>query len=121
MPIAQHTVGGVSVVSDSPILPPDDQLTPSEHAHALQAKLVDQISQLQRSIYLQEQVIQQSLPSLRTLISAAKSNAAVTASNLSCCTLATPTLSRVRRRGILKCCKCSCKVLPFTRFCLERT
>lgn len=112
------TANGCNSICDSPtpVLPHN----PSEHAHTLQANLVNQISQLERSIYLQEEALQQSLPGLRTLLSAAKANPAVTASDLSCCTLATPTLSRVRRRGSLKCCKCSCKALPFTRFCLQR-
>lgn len=99
---------------------PDDSFTPSEHAQVLHKKLAEQISELQQSIFLQEQVIQQSLPSVRTFINAVKANPAITAADLSCYEIATPTLSRVRKRGTLKCCKCSSKALPFTRFCLER-
>ena len=92
-----------------------------QHAGALKAALAEQIAELEQSIRLQEEIIQKSLPNIRTLIAAAKDEPSLTAVTLNCCSLATPTLCRVRRCGSVKCCKCSQRALPFTRFCSGRT
>lgn len=96
----------------------DCNLKKSKNLHT---ELASQISQLQRSIHLQEQAIQQLLPNFRTLVSAVKADAAVAATNLSSCAQNIPSLSRVRKRSFLTCCKCSNRhTLPFTKFCLNR-
>ena len=90
-------------------------------AGALKAALAEQAAELEQSIRLQEELINKSLPNIRTLIAAARDKPSLTAVTLNCCSLATPTLCRVRRCGRVKCCKCPLRALPFTRFCSHRT
>lgn len=86
----------------------------------LKKALSEQISELDQSIRIQEEMMQQSLPYIKTLIHVSKLESSLTAVTLNCCSLATPTLSRVRQCGIVKCCKCSQRALPYTRFCTDR-
>ncbi len=86
----------------------------------LKAILKEQISELSQSIQLQENVIEESLPNIRTLIRVSKIEPSLTAVTLDYCNLAMPSLSRVRRCGAVKCCRCSQTALPFTRFCAKR-
>lgn len=92
----------------------------SRRTEKLKAILEQQISELSQSIQLQEKVIEKSLPNIRTLIRVSKIEPSLTAVTLNYCTLATPTLSRVRRCGVVQCCRCSQRALPFTRFCTKR-
>ncbi len=87
----------------------------------LKAILEQQISELNQSIQLQENVIEKSLPNIRTLIRVSKIEPSLTAVTLNYCSLATPTLSRVRHCDVVQCCRCSQRALPFTTFCTKRT
>lgn len=95
-----------------------------ERINELREELTNQIAALQRSIHLQEERLNNTVPAMQSLISVSRESASVAAFVLGDCMHTTPTVVGVRRHGQLTCAgakgTCTERSLPFSRFCLKR-
>ena len=96
----------------------------SERINELREELTNQIAALQRSIDLQEDRLNSTLPAVQSLIRLSRETPSIAACMLGSHAQATPTVVGIRRQGHMSCAgakgTCQERTLPFSRFCLKR-
>ena len=90
----------------------------------LKSNLTNQISELQRSLYLQERHLEQATPEVKTLMRVVRESPGQAADVLSAHMGKTVSVQSYCQRGVVRCGgeggRCEGKALPFSRFCLKR-
>lgn len=90
----------------------------------LKSELTNQITELQRSLYLQECHLEQATPGVRSLVSAVRESPGQAADVLSAHMGGMLSVQCYCQRGVVRCGgeggRCEGKALPFSRFCLKR-
>lgn len=100
-----------------------DGISLSERIKQLQARLLKQITSLQRSIHIHEQHLKNSMPGVQSLVEASQECPSLAACVLCDHSATQSTLNVVKAHNTVRCAggkDCSEKALPFTRFCLKR-
>ena len=96
----------------------------SERINELREELTNQIAALQRSIHLQENRLNTTLPAVQSLIRLSRETPSIAACVLGSHTHATPTVVGIRHHNRIRCAgvkgTCQERALPFSRFCLKR-
>ena len=90
----------------------------------LKSDLTNQISELQRSLYLQERHLKQATPEVKSLMRVVRESPGQAADVLSAHMGKTLSVQSYCQRGVVRCGgeggRCEGKALPFSRFCLKR-